>query len=116
MRFILRPRGSGKTSDLVEQCIRDGGCIVSLDRSRAHWATELARRQGHTIPRPLTYEDLRDGQHRGSGIGRFYLDDLDDFLIRDLNLAQASIGAVAWTGESEIVTITPEIISPRRIK
>ena len=83
-KFIVRGRGKGKTSALIERADMDKGhrgvYIVCADRNRAYNTAELARQLGADINFPLTPGEAIGVL--GRGVRELLVDDVQDVLAR----------------------------------
>ena len=86
MLLLNKPRGWGKTEAIVRWAHENPeGIIVVMDVQRGRYLCQrYLSTYGDSIGehRVVTYEEVRDGQHRGLGRGSVAIDDVDDLLRR----------------------------------
>lgn len=80
MKIIARPKGQGKTTELIRMVAKDKGVayIVVADIGRADRVASMARQMGETIRFPITYAQVFPGT-AGRNVTALYIDDIDDF-------------------------------------
>ena len=93
MRKILKPRGDGKTTDLIHMSHETGAYIVCRSQETCSMISAMAREQNLDIPFPITYQEFLDGKY-GMWISGFLIDDVDELLQR---LSRAPIAAITMT-------------------
>lgn len=82
MRIISRPRGGGKTTELIRISAENFSYIVVDSRRRAAAVFHQAKDMGLDIPFPITYDELINGDFYGKGIAAFLIDDIDQLVQR----------------------------------
>lgn len=92
MDVIIRPRGGGKTTEIVKKTIENDG--VLLVHSRAE-KDRLILKHPEIRGRIETY-DTYTFESRGSSIRKIYIDELDAFL--RMIFSNAVIGGVSING------------------
>lgn len=88
IEIIARPRGCGKTTELIKISARTGDYIISPCRSTVIRTMEMAEKMELKIPKPFTYEEFLSESWRGLDINGFLIDDLDLLLYRLLELSK----------------------------
>ncbi len=78
MKIIIRPPGTGKTQELIEESAKNKGVIVCCDSGRVKSIQGLALTKGLNIPTPITFEAFVDGYTKGSYIGELYIDSIEE--------------------------------------
>jgi hypothetical protein len=82
MQYILGPRGSGKTTALIELSASKGYYIACRNRQMVKHILILAQGMGVHIPTPITYDTLVnyvfDRGHRIPGV---MIDDMSAFIM-----------------------------------
>ena len=81
MKIIARPKGAGKTTDLIKMSAKHYYHIICRNRYEAGRIYRQARNHGLGIPHPITYTEVTSAEFHPSKIKGFLLDDLEDFLI-----------------------------------
>lgn len=85
MKKIIKPRGKGKTTELIKLSAETNTYILVANRSRQKMVAELAHSMNMNIPYPVTVDDYMRSQFRGSFIKHILIDDADDVLQRFFN-------------------------------
>lgn len=81
MEVIFKPKGAGKSTDLIKKSAETGTYIVVVDRKRALHLRDMAASMGLHIPFPITFaECISQSGWKGSYIRKVYIDDADDFI------------------------------------
>lgn len=86
MEIIYRKRGRGKTTKLLQECIKLNRIpnnltyILVSDRQRAIWLSNFAKSKGYIIPFPITVSELLSTNMRGTFIKNLLIDDTEDVL------------------------------------
>ena len=86
MEIIYRKRGRGKTTKLLQECIKLNRIpnnltyILVSDRKRAIWLNNYAKIKGYSIPFPITVYELLSSNMQGSFIRNLLVDDVEDVL------------------------------------
>ena len=80
MNWIIEPRRSGKTTELIMVCAETGGYIICHGQRDAARIFEQARHMGLDIPMPLTYFEFLSKSYYGFGVKQFHIEDVDDLL------------------------------------
>ena len=80
--LIIRPRKSGKTTELLKKSAETHTYILVKNQKRARDLFNKARQMNYAIPYPVTLDEYRASRFVGSCIRRdgIYIDDLDDLL------------------------------------
>ena len=94
MRAIFGARQCGKTTKLIEMSSVSGAYILCLNIERRKYIVELADKLGAKIPYPLTVDDIRTKNYYGKGIGKIYIDEVDDVVSTILGVG---VGAISFT-------------------
>lgn len=82
IEFIVRPRGQGKTFELIKISSETGERIICRDKKTANHILRQALNAGYRIPQPLTYGDLHGHSPMMRGARSVLLDDLELYLAR----------------------------------
>ena len=94
MKVIKRPRGSGKTTQLIYTSEITGYPIVVFDTTRAENLKKMAEEMNCNIPEPVIFHNFKHqiiGRHRD----KILIDDVDHMLEHILTeYFQMSIAAV----------------------
>ena len=80
MKKIIRPRQSGKTSELIRMSEQTQTYIVTPTMARAKITAQMAQELGHNIPFPVSLAEYLRSSFRGSYIKHILIDDGDDLL------------------------------------
>lgn len=59
MQVIHKPRGGGKTRELIELAHKNGYTIVCLNKNMKRHTKYLAKKLGLEIPEPVTVEEVK---------------------------------------------------------
>lgn len=62
---IIKPRGSGKTTDIIKESYKLNVPIVVSDQYRKKFVKDLANQLGIKILEPITIYDIKNGNTRG---------------------------------------------------
>lgn len=105
MKIIARPRGQGKTSELIKMAAASEGVayIVVSHYSRAYQVQMLAKKMGVHVRFPITYDEIKR-KLVGQTVDELYLDDIDD-AIREIIYGEGFRGkimAAALTHQPEM--------------
>lgn len=85
MKKIIKPRGKGKTTELIKLSAKTNTYILVANMKRQKEVARLADSMNMIIPYPVTLEDYMRTQFRGSFINHILIDDADDILQRFFN-------------------------------
>lgn len=85
MKKIIKPRGKGKTTELIKLSAKTNTYILVANKKRQRQLMELAYSMNVIIPYPVTIDDYMRTQFRGSFIKHILIDDADDILQRFFN-------------------------------
>jgi len=80
MKKIIRPRQSGKTSELIRMSEQTQTYIVTPTMTRAKITAQMAQELGHNIPFPVSLAEYLRSGFRGTFIKHILIDDADDVL------------------------------------
>jgi len=75
MEIIIKPRGGGKTTELIKMAHERGGYIVCRNFTEAQRIYDEARKMELYILFPLAYNEFIDSAYHGSNVREFYIDD-----------------------------------------
>lgn len=78
MKKIVKPRASGKTTELIRLSEATGAYIIVSNQKRAHDLFVFAESLGYKIPYPVPFEHCR--RTKGSFVKNILIDDADDLL------------------------------------
>lgn len=95
MKVILKPRQSGKTTEIIKEAAKDFSYIVCEDPDRCQKISAMAKGLDLDIPFPITYREFIDGRFYGNGVRGFVIDNTDS-LLRQIARG-VSIGAISIT-------------------
>jgi len=98
MQIILRPRGTGKTTEIIRQCAEKGGYIVCKDLRECKRIEKAAREAGYSIPFPISFDEFLSKPSYGRNIQQFLIDDADLLLQR---LARGAVVCVISLTQEE---------------
>ena len=93
MKKIIKARGDGKTTDLIQLSHETGAYIVCRSQETCSMISAMAREQKLDIPFPITYQEFLEGRY-GMRISGFLIDDADELLQR---LSRVPIDAITMT-------------------
>lgn len=99
MEKIIKPRQTGKTTDLIEISEKTGRYILTADRNCAKCVSRLAREQKRNIPYPVTLWEYQQSGFKGSFINHILIDDADAVLQELFKTIQ--IDALTMTGPEQ---------------
>lgn len=98
MKIIIRPRGMGKTTELIRQSNKEWKYIVCHSHQEAVRIQEQARRINIEIPLPITYQEFLEKQYYGKGIKGFLVDNVGMLL---QSLSPVKIDTITLTDGEE---------------
>lgn len=96
IKIIVRPRMTGKTTELIRRAAETGWYIVCTDRRRASEIFRQAQVMGLSIPFPMTAREWQAGDYYRPGVRGLAFDDLDRIV---QHLSSAQVFAATWTAE-----------------
>lgn len=96
MEKIIKPRQTGKTTDLIKISAEKGTYILTANRNRAVCVFNMAQEQNRNIPFPVTLWEYQRSEFRGSFINHILIDDADAVLQELFKTIQ--IDALTMTG------------------
>lgn len=102
MEIIQSGKGTGKTFKLMQLANKCNGYIVCRNREQANFLHDLAFKNGYNINLPITADEFFGGQFYGSGVKKFYIDNIDAIL-QDFS---KGVPIVAVTSTSELTKYT----------
>ena len=102
--IIARPRGWGKTKEIIEAAAKDGGLIITPSEKDAADVQRMADKMGLRILKPVSVFGVMKGEHLGRGIEKVHFDDLD-YALRILTGAE--VGTVTFTTNAEPIEKKP---------
>lgn len=82
MDWIIKPRGFGKTADLIRLAAEND--IPILTATNSEYILNLAKSKGYNIT-VFTIHDLKTNKQRGKNIKEVYIDEVDAVLNMLLN-------------------------------
>ena len=77
MKLIIKPRQSGKTSELIRMSEETNACILTPNWIMAEYTAEMAKKQGHDIPYPIALNDYMRTGLRDSNVRHILIDNAD---------------------------------------
>lgn len=81
MELIIKPRQSGRTTELIKRCAKYRyAAIVCPSRKQAEYVFKMANDIGESIPMPITFSEFVDGRFYAPNIEAFLFDNLDGCL------------------------------------
>ncbi|MGD1319180.1 hypothetical protein [Chryseobacterium sp. 2R14A] len=80
MKVIVKPRGKGKTTELIKLSAQTGAYIICQDMRNADAIMRHAHELNLNIPCPITFYDFDNRMYFGAGIKGFLFDNLDDYI------------------------------------
>lgn len=96
MEVIIRPKGAGKTTELIKRCAESpGGYIVCRDQLEANRIHLQAIGMGLQIHLPITYFEFIGGHYSPSGVKSLFIDNAEALL---QYIARTEIKAISITG------------------
>lgn len=98
MRIISRPRGAGKTTDLIKRSAASWLYIVTFNHQEACRIRDQAEKMGLNIPFPLTIDEWINGEYDGHGVKGLLLDNAEKLL---QYISRVPIEAITMTGPSQ---------------
>ena len=106
VKVICRPRGAGKTTELIKLSAKNHLYIVCKDMKETGRIAGVARNMDLQIPFPITFQEFIDGRFCPKGIKGFYIDNVEDLLSA---LARGvPVEAFSVTREPDIVFGEPD--------
>lgn len=99
MRIIDKPRGSGKTTELIITSYEKKIPIICFNYENAGYIKQMAHNLGLEIPDPIPFDDVRYALrgYRSAGV---LIDDVDRILSMKIGLGLPVV-AVSITNEKE---------------
>ena len=105
MKFIIKPRQTGKTTELIKIASKSNGAyIIVSDKLRADQLFNQAKKLGYDINYPLTQNEIVNKKYYGIGVKSFLIDDVESFLYGIINYAPI----LAITGTEENIRVKNE--------
>ena len=86
LRVICKPKGSGKTEELIKRCAELGGCIVCCGKSECRrikvviQELYLEGKIDHIISYPITYDEFLRFDYHHVATESFHIDNADMLL------------------------------------
>jgi cobalamin biosynthesis protein CobD/CbiB len=80
MKIIIGARRSGKSTELIQRAVDEGGFIVTDSSQSAYRLVEMAKEMGIHLSLPVTYEEFLQERYRGLGVSLFHIDDIERFV------------------------------------
>lgn len=98
MKIIIKPRGKGKTTDLINLCANNNySLIVVHTQENARLVFEAAKRLKKHIPMPITYQEFIENRYSAQNVDTFLIDNVDMLLQR---MTRVPIEAITLTEET----------------
>ena len=98
MKVIYKPKGKGKTTELIKLAHNSGGYIVCLSQDECTRVFHYAKEIGYDIKFPISFNEFLNKQYHHCGIREFYIDNVDE-LIRRLS-PTVKIGAITFNDDN----------------
>lgn len=96
MQIIYKPRGSGKTTDLIKEAAKTFSYIVCQNYKEADRIRNRARTLGLDISYPITYREFLDGSYNLIGSKSLLIDNVESLL---QSISSVPIKAITLTEE-----------------
>lgn len=77
MQIINRPRGAGKTTELIKLAAERFAYIVCPRHEDCRRIAEHAKTLNLDIPYPITWQEYIEGRYYRKGVREFMIDDID---------------------------------------
>ena len=101
MKFIIKPRGYGKTTDLIRLSAQTGKTILCANRNQVKFTQNKAKGMNLLITTPLSIDDNLNGYDLSST--NFLVDDAECMLVKLLGkLGIHHIDTIAMTVDNSI--------------
>lgn len=100
MKIIYKPRGGGKTAQLLYSSDTTRIPILVATAAQKGFLIEEAQRLELNIPQPLSVADIINGNQRGSRIESCYVDNAEMVLMSLINM---NVAALTLSDEEEKV-------------
>ena len=98
MQVIYKPRGTGKSTDLIKLSVETNSYILVKDRKRALDLSKMASDLGYPqMLFPITLTEYMANKMKGSHVKTILIDDADDILQAIFNTV--TIQAITLTKE-----------------
>jgi len=96
---IIKPRGMGKSLDLIKIAEKSNSYIIVPTRNHALNLMKLAEKHGHKILFPITFDEYMRYGMKGSYVKRILIDDAD--IILQMLFRDVAVDAITMTEEQE---------------
>jgi len=80
MKIISKPRGGGKTTELIQEAGKGFYYIVCRNVKEAQRIANQAKSMKIDIPYPITYDELLQGRYFTKGVKGFAVDQIEDLV------------------------------------
>ena len=97
MKLIIKPRQSGKTSELIRMSEEANAYIITLNRGMAEYVSKMAKAQGHNIPHPIALNDYMRTGFKDSNVKHILIDNAD--MVLQHIFSEATIDAITMSSE-----------------
>ncbi len=97
MKLIIKPRQSGKTSELIRMSEETNAYILTPNRVMAEYVSIMAKQQGYNILFPITLDEYMRSRLKGSHVTHILIDNADMVLQQIFN--EATIDAITMSSE-----------------
>lgn len=110
MKVIAKPRGAGKTTEVIKEASKLNGYIVCEDKVRVQEIAEQARRMNININLPMTYKDLEEARYyKGKTLKptKILIDNVDNLLhsmFRDVNIDTITVTTNSPKAKDNLIT------------
>lgn len=108
MRLIVKPRQSGKTSELIRMSEETNAYILTLNRGMAEYVSKMAEQQGYNILFPITLDEYMRSRLKGSHVTHILIDNAD--MILQHIFSEATIDAITMSEQEPTVKAVPNWI------
>ena len=91
MKIICKPRGHGKTTELIEHAktLEGYNLIVVHDRAECFRLWKIIQEKGYKLPMPISFSEFTEQKFCGVNVNAFLIDNADlliQYLARGVNV------------------------------
>lgn len=105
MKLIIKPRQSGKTSELIRMSEETNAYILTLNRGMAEYVSKMAAQQGYNILFPITLDEYMRSRLKGSHVTHILIDNAD--MVLQHIFSEATIDAITMSEQEPTVQAVP---------